>query len=94
MTSTAAFIACTSDADLIRRVQAVAQMAGVSNAESWATANLAAICLHAGAGGVIADSYAYALAVRDEHVAATPPPPGVNPAAVTDDMLNEAVNAL
>lgn len=94
MTSTAAFIAATTDPDLIRRVQAAAQMAGVPNAPEWALANLARIMLHETSAGPVVDAYAYAHAVRDEHIAATPPPAGSNPAAVTDDMLAEAIEAL
>jgi hypothetical protein len=94
VTSTASFIACTTDPDLVRRLQASAQMAGVPNADAWVLANLPALCLHAGPAGVIVDAYAYARDVRDQHVAATPPPPGVNPAAVTDAMLAESVDAL
>lgn len=94
MTSTAAFIACTTDTDLIKRVQAAAQMAGVANGDQWALANLTAICLHQGTEGAIVDAYAYARDVRNAHVTATPPLPGVNPGAVTDAMLAEAVTAL
>lgn len=94
MTSTADFIAATTDTDLAARVRAAAQMAGVSNAEAWAAANLPAICMFATTAGPIVDAYAYARNVRDQYMAATPPPPGVNPGAVTDAMLIEAVAAL
>jgi len=90
--STTDFLAATSDPDLIARIQAAAQLAGVPNAAQWALAHLDALCLHDDAA--IISAYAYAAAVRREHIDATPAPAGSNPGAVTDAMLTAAVEAL
>jgi hypothetical protein len=94
MPSTSDFLAATTDPDLIRRIQAAAQIAGIANADQWAQANLVAVCLHDANGSTIVDVYAYASDVRRQYVAATPPPPGLNPGAVTDPQLTAAIEAL
>jgi len=90
--STHDFLAATTDPDLLRRAQATAAMAGVTNPDAWAAANIASICLHNDAA--VVDAYAYAASIREQHLAATPPPVGINPGAVTDEMLASAVEAL
>lgn len=89
----------TNDSDLRARLELAAAEAGIAPTDTasrqavWdqviriVTAPLAD-------GTSIVDAYAYADDVRRDALAKVPPAPGVNPAAVTDDMLREAVAAL
>lgn len=74
--------AAARDPLLIERMEAAATEAGFPPAEvgSWVRENARRIVGHGG----IAEAYAHAVATY-------PPPPGQNPAAVTDQAIRDAV---
>lgn len=86
MTATLAqHIAARNDTDLLARVVAAAEQANVPNPQQWAEQHIGSIVAAELAGDTsIADVHAYA-------VSQMPPRPGLNPAAVTDDQIREAV---
>lgn len=92
MTALNDIIAAARDTDLRDRVTAAAEEAGIPNATQWAWDNMIRLVLKPSADGqVIADAHAYATATRNAALAAVPPPPGQNPAAVLDAWLRAAV---
>ena len=93
MTSTTALIAAAADTDLLARAVAIVEARGLSSA------GLAARMGHLVAQPVqddqcIADVHAYATLVREQAIAAVPPPVGTNLAAVTDAQLVAALTKL
>lgn len=94
MASTAQHIEARSDPDLLARLVATAEQAGIPNASAWTQEHMGAlICTPVQDDQTIADVRAYAAAVREQAVAALPPAPGFDPAAVTDVHLRTAVDA-
>jgi len=87
MATTAQHIAARNDADLLARLVAAAEMAGVPAAQQWTEAHRGALVAADIGGTTIADVHAYAVSQQ-------PPPPGANPAAVTDAQLTTAVQAV
>lgn len=63
------------------------RMAGVPAAQQWTEAHRGALVAADIGGTTIADVHAYAVSQQ-------PPPPGANPAAVTDAQLTTAVQAV
>lgn len=97
--TTAQHIAARNDVDLLQRFIAKAEMMGVESPTSFIQNNMAkliSVDIDTSQEGLqtITDVYAYADAIRTEHVAATPPPPGQNPAAVNDPQLEAAILAV
>lgn len=89
MATTADHIAARNDADLLARLIATAEAAGVENAQSWAETNRGRLVAADIGDTTIADVHAYAVATYNPT-----PRPGVNPAAVTDAQLKAAVDLL
>lgn len=85
-TTTAHIINAAADPDLRDRLVAAAAKAGIPDGGSLVSRDVMAIMCQpvTEAGDTIASVYAYA-------VAQMPPPPGKNPAAVTDTYLAEAL---
>lgn len=94
--TTAQHIAARNDLDLLQRFVAKAEMMGVESPTALIQNNIAkliSIDVDSATEGLqtITDVYAYAQGIRDAHIAATPLPPGLNPAAVTDDQIGSAI---
>ncbi len=98
MASTAQHIAARSDADLLARFIAAAEMdgsLGTDDVSSWVQRNLGALITAPVDGTTtVTDVYAYALDVRNTALAALPPLPGINPGAVTDIHLATAIGVV
>lgn len=77
-----------SDSDLLDRLISAAAADGVDNAEAWARMNARQLsaCPITPEGDTIASVYAYAVAQYSP-----PPPPGADPAIVTDAHIRTAV---
>lgn len=91
MASSAQHIAARNDNDLVQRLIAMAEQAGIPNAQQWVESKrgaLVSVDLDETPEGVssIADVHAYAVAT---YVPALRP--GENPAVVTDAQLSEAI---
>ncbi|HEU5223426.1 MAG TPA: hypothetical protein VFU07_07070 [Candidatus Lumbricidophila sp.] len=102
MATTAQHIAARADGDLQARFIAAAEQKGVPLAQNWVQAHfgqLISVDVDTVQPGTqnIADVHAYAVAHRQELIDALPPlppPPGVDPAAVTDAQLYAAIDVL
>lgn len=93
--TTAQHIAARDDVDLKARLVAAAEQAHVPNAESWVDQTVGTlISTDIGSGSTITSVHAYASTVYEQAMAALPPRPGENPAAVTDEQLAQAVRAV
>lgn len=93
--TTAQHIAARGDSDLVARLVAVAEQAAIPNPDSFVQQNVGRIIsTDIGSGTTLTSVHAYASAVYNEAVAQLPPLPGVNPAAVTDEQLAAAVQAV
>ena len=93
MASTADHIAARNDTDLLQRLVAAAEQAGIDGAQAWVEANrggiIAADITVNGEQTTVTDVYAYKVATY------TPQPrPGEDPAAVTDAHLSAAIQAV
>jgi len=92
MATTAQHIATRNDSDLLERVVAAAEQAGIPNATQWAQLNIGSlITIPVEGTQTISDVYSYAMEVRQNAVNALPPLPGINPGAVTDTHLAAAI---
>lgn len=89
--TTAQHIAARDDQDLKARLIAVAEQAGIPNAASFVEQNLGKLVSIDIGGTTLTAVHAYASQVYRDAVAALPPAPGLNPAAVTDAQLTDAV---
>ncbi|WNM75067.1 hypothetical protein SEA_MORRIGAN_22 [Microbacterium phage Morrigan] len=91
--TTAQHIAAKNDNDLLERLIAAAEQAHVDNPEQFVRSNLGQIISTpiSEDGTTITTVYAYAASQYAAAVAGLPPAPGLNPAAVTDPQLAEAV---
>jgi hypothetical protein len=93
--TTAQHIAARNDKDLEARLVAVAEQQQIPNSEQFVEANMGRLVSVPIEGNTtITAVHAYASAVYEGEVAALPPKPGVNPAAVTDSQLAQAVSAV
>lgn len=96
MPSSHQIIAAHDDPALRRRAEALAVTIGLppsAVAPNWAALVAQGIAVN-GQDTTLADVYGYAAAARAEQLAALPPEPGDNPAAVTDQHLLAALNTL
>ena len=96
MASINEIIAAKKDADLIERLQTAAELSGIDIAvfNDRITQLLGAEITVNGEKTTIADVYTYARTVHAQAVAALPPEPGKNSAAVTDAHINAALVAI
>lgn len=93
--TTAQHIAARDDQDLVNRLVAAAEQAHIDNPDGFVRQNVGRIISTEISGGAtITAVHAYASTVYAEAVAALPPKPGLNPAAVTDTQLAEAIQAV
>lgn len=93
--TTAQHIAARDDQDLMARLIASAEQAHIPNPESFVRQNVGRLISTEIVGGTTVTAvHAYASTVYAEALAALPPKPGLNPAAVTDNQLAEAVQAV
>lgn len=92
--TTAQHIAARDDKDLRSRLVAAAEQAHIPNPEAFVEANVGLlISTEIAPGTTLTSVHAYASTVYGEAVAALPPKPGLNPAAVTDTQLAQAIHA-
>ena len=93
--TTAQHIAARDDIDLVARLIAAAEQAHIPNPDSFVRTNVGKlISTQIGDGSTITAVHAYASTVYQQAVAALPPKPGANPAAVTDTQLTQAIQAV
>jgi hypothetical protein len=93
--TTAQHMAARDDTDLVKRLVASAEQAHIPNPEEFVTTNVGVlISTEIGSGTTVTSVHAYADSVYRAAVAALPPKPGANPAAVTDTQLAQAVTAV
>jgi len=93
--TTAQHIAARNDANLAARLTAVAEQAQIPNAETFVQMNMGRLVSAPIEGDTTVTAvHAYAAEVYRVAVSELPPPPGLNPAAVTDAQLAEAVMAV
>lgn len=92
--TTAQHIAARDDEDLVARLVASAEQAHVPNPDSFVRMNVGKLISTDIGGTTVTAVHAYASVVYEQAVAALPPKPGLNPAAVTDEQLAEAVAAV
>ena len=89
MATIAEHIAARNDLDLLARLVAAAERAGITNPQAWAEANRGRLVAADLGETTVADVHAYAVANY------TPTPrPGEDPAAVTDAQIEAAVAAV
>jgi len=90
MATLAQHTAARNDNDLLSRLIAAAEQAGIDSPQAWAEANRGALVAAKIDGDTtVADVHAYAVATYEPT-----PRPGENPAAVTDAQIIEAVEAV
>lgn len=95
MATTAQHLAARNDQDLIDRLTARAEQSQVKNAAQWVEENLGALLTaQVASSSTIADIHGYAKNAYDQKVAALPPAPGKDPAAVTDEHISAAIAAV
>ena len=96
VTTTAMHIAARSDQDLLERLIAAAEMQGIPSAAGWVQQNIGTLISTPLTEGedTIASIFDYAKGSYEAAVAALPPKPGANPAAVTDVYLAQAITEL
>lgn len=82
-------IAARRDPDLLARVIAAAEIAGIPQPQAWAESNIGAVVAADVGGTTIADVHAYAVATYEPA-----PRPGADATKVTDEQIIAAVDAL
>lgn len=93
--TTSQHISARDDKDLIDRLIAAAEQAHIPSPESFVRMNVGKlISAETTPGSTITTVHAYASTVRQTALDLLPPLPGVNPAAVTDVQLAQAVRAV
>lgn len=93
--TTTQHIAARDDQDLTARLIAAAEQAHIPNPESFVEQNVGKLISTQIEGGTTLTAvHAYASSVYWQAVAALPPKPGLNPAAVTDEQLTSAIQAV
>lgn len=89
MATIAEHIAARNDLDLLERLVAAAERAGITDPQAWAEANRGRLVAADLGETTVADVHAYAVANY------TPTPrPGQDPASVTDAQIEAAVAAV
>lgn len=88
MATTAQHNAARNDTDLLARLIAAAEKAGVPNAQQWVETNRGALVAADIDGSTLADVHAYAVATYDPT-----PRPGEDAAKITDVQLTAAIEA-
>ncbi|QGZ16728.1 hypothetical protein PBI_DEWDROP_81 [Microbacterium phage Dewdrop] len=97
MATTSEHIAARDDLDLQQRLIAAAEQLGVTNAQSAVVSNLGRLVatslpVDEESTTSLANVHAYAAETRRQHLSAPEAmPPGLNPAAVTDALLEQAL---
>lgn len=95
MTTTEQHINARNDNELLQRFIAKAEMLGVDNPSGWIQSNMPhLINATVAEGQKVSDIFAYAHETRQAYIAATPPLPGANMGAVTDEHLQAAIEAV
>lgn len=96
VTTTAMHIAARSDSELLERLIAAAEMQGIPSAAGWVQQNIGTLISTPlnEAEDTIASVFDYAKGQYEAAVAALPPKPGSNPAAVTDVYLGQVIAEL
>ena len=89
MANLAQHMEARNDQDLRARFIAGAEQAGISNAAAWVDAQLGKLVSVDLGETTVADVHAYAVATYNPT-----PRPGVNPAAVTDVQIAQAIAAV
>lgn len=96
MASIADIQQAASDPDLLARFDIAALASGLPH--GWAAANLARLVSTTITDGgqeiSVGDAHSYASSVYEAAIAALPPNPGANPAAVTDAHIYAAIAAV
>ena len=92
--TTAQHIAARDDENLVARLVASAEQAHIPNPDSFVRMNVGKLISTDIGGTTVTTVHAYASAVYEQAVADLPPKPGLNPAAVTDDQLAQAIQAV
>jgi hypothetical protein len=93
--TTAQHMAARDDEDLTARLVAVAEQASIPNPASFVKSNIGRlVSTEIDTATTLTSVHAYATGQYEIAVAALPPRPGVNPAAVTDTQLAAAVQAV
>ena len=93
--TTAQHMAARDDVDLVARLVAAAEQAHVDNPEQFVRTNVGRIIsTDIGGGTTITSVHAYADLNYQNAVAALPQKPGLDPAAVTDQQLAQAIQAV
>jgi len=94
MATTAQHIVARGDAELLERLIAAAEMQNIPSAAGWVQQNIGTLIstpVIEGQPDTIASVYDYAKSQYEAAVAALPPKPGANPAAVTDEFLETVI---
>lgn len=93
--TTEQYIVAKHDPDLLGRLIAKAELLKIDHPTDWVQQNLAALMqAEVAPGDTIVTVFAYAKTTRDAYIAATPPAPGANLGAVTDDHLATVIAAV
>ena len=93
--STAQHMAARDDTDLLARLIAAAEQAHIPEAAAFIRISVGnIISTDIGNGSTITSVYSYSAAARADAVAALPLKPGLDPAAVTDTQLSQAIQAV
>lgn len=93
--TTAQHMAARDDKDLEARIIAAAEQAHIDNPESFVRTNIGRIIsTDIGGGTTITSVHAYADLNYRNALAALPKKPGLDPAAVTDQQLAQAIQAV
>lgn len=93
--TTAQHIAARDDSDLVARLVAAAEQAHIDNPEAFVRTNIGRIIsTDIGSGTTITAVHAYADLNYQNAIAALPKKPGLDPAAVTDQQLSQAIQAV
>lgn len=93
--TTAQHIKTRDDTDLVARLVASAEQAHIPNAENFVRMNIGQIISTTIQGSTtITAVHAYASSVYDQAVSSLPKKPGIDPAAVTDPQLAQAIQAV
>lgn len=97
MASINEIIAAKNDDLLVERLRVAAELEGILTQGAFTdqlTRLLGVPITVSGSETTLADVYAYAANVHSQAVSALPPPPGSNPAAVTDTHIQAALAAI
>lgn len=96
MPNTQEYITAKGDSDLLSRLIARAEMMNVDDPANWVQINMSKLIQAsiAGPDDTIVSVFSFAKQHREDYIAAIPPAPGADLAAVTDAHLTAAINAV